>query len=385
MYRKLSSSQIFDGYEILSGKQVLIIDSKGKIIDIVGESEAGEGIEYFEGILSPGFINCHCHLELSHMKGKIPKHSGLIDFVMKIVEHRSSDEILIQSAIKEAETEMINNGIVAVGDICNTNYTIAQKSNANLHYQNFIEVSGFPKKIATQRFEQISKIYQEFSAQLPFNSIVPHAPYSVSTDLLGQIMNFEKNEIVTMHNQETIEENELFKTKTGDFLKLYQKLNIDTHCFESNGDNSLIHFMPYFKKSMHTILVHNVFTQKEDIQFAKQYFESDFSNLFFCLCPNANEYISNKLPNVDLFFSEDCRVVLGTDSLASNDELSIWSEIKTIQKSFPDISISNLLKSATSNGAKALKIEAKYGSFEKGKQPGVILIQEDKVVCLLKV
>jgi cytosine/adenosine deaminase-related metal-dependent hydrolase len=103
------------------------------------------------------------------------------------------------------------------------------------------------------------------------------------------------------------------------------------------------------------------------------------------LCPNANEYIINKLPNVDLFFSEDCRVVLGTDSLASNDELSIWSEIKTIQKSFPEISISNLLKSATSNGAKALKIEAKYGSFEKGKQPGVILIQEDKVECLLKV
>lgn len=106
--------------------------------------------------------------------------------------------------------------------------------------------------------------------------------------------------------------------------------------------------------------------------------------MFFCLCPNANEYISNKLPDVDLFFNEDCNVVFGTDSLASNDELSIWSEIKTIQNSFPQISISNLLKSATSNGAKALKIEDKYGSFEKGKQPGVILIQEDKVECLVK-
>lgn len=385
MYRKLSSSQIFDGYEILTGKQVLIVDSQGKIIDIVSENEAGEGINYFEGILSPGFINCHCHLELSHMKGRIPKHTGLIDFVMKIVEHRISDGNLIQAAIKVAETEMINNGIVAVGDICNTNHTISQKSQANLHYQNFIEVSGFPKKIASQRFEQISKLYQEFSAQLSFNSIVPHAPYSVSTDLLEQIMNFEKNEIITMHNQETIEENELFKTKTGDFLKLYEKLNIDTHCFEPNGDNSLIHFMPYFKKSIPTILVHNVFTHKEDIQLAKQYFGSDFYNLFFCLCPNANEYISNKLPNVEQFFSEECNVVLGTDSLASNDELSIWSEIKTIQNSFPQIALSNLLKSATSNGAKALKIEEKYGSFEKGKQPGVILIQEDKVEFLVKV
>lgn len=383
MYRKLSSSQIFDGYEILSGKQVLIVDAIGKIIDVVSEKEAGEGIEYFKGIISPGFVNCHCHLELSHMKGKVPKHTGLIDFVMKIVEHRSSDENLIQTAIKDAEAQMINNGIVAVGDICNTNHTIPQKSLAKLHYQNFIEVSGFPKKIAAHRFEQISKLYQEFSAQVSFNSIVPHAPYSVSTDLLEQIMNFEKNEIVTMHNQETIEENELFRTKTGDFLKLYEKLNIDTHCFESNGDNSLIHFMPYFKKSIHTILVHNVFTHKEDIQLAKQYFKSDFSNLFFCLCPNANEYISNKLPDIEMFFNEDCNVVLGTDSLASNDELSIWSEIKTIQKNYPQISVSNLLKSATSKGAKALKIEEKYGSFEKGKQPGVILIQDDKVECLI--
>ena len=152
---------------------------------------SGDSVEFYDGIISPGFINCHCHLELSHLKGKIPKHTGLIDFLLKIVEQRFVDDETIQNAIQQAEAEMIQNGIVAVGDICNTNHTLEQKRKGKIHYQNFLEVSGFPKSIANQRFEQIKKNYDEFSIHLNQNSIVPHAPYSVSTDLLKLIMEFQ--------------------------------------------------------------------------------------------------------------------------------------------------------------------------------------------------
>ena len=104
--------------------------------------------------------------------------------------------------------------------------------------------------------------------------------------------------------------------------------------------------------------------------------------MYFCLCPNANVYISNKLPDINLFVRNQCNIVLGTDSLASNDQLSILEEINTLQKAYPDLSLSEMLKWATSNGAKALKIDDKYGSFEKGKTPGVVLIQNESVVNL---
>ena len=382
MYRKLTAPQIFNGYEILPAGNVLILDHKGTIIDIVNKMDAGDDIEWQEGILSPGFINAHCHLELSHLKGIIPKHTGLVDFVLQIVEGRKSSESAIFEAIENAEAEMKKNGIVAVGDICNTNHTITQKTKNNLYYHNFLEASGFPKNAATPRFSIIENLYHQFAEKLEHHSIVPHAPYSVSTDLLEKITHFHGNEIITMHNQETEEENEWFKNKSGGFLKLYNHLNIDTSSFDSRGESSLRHFLPYFKTGNPLILVHNLFTNEEDIAAAKIIFNQECSNLYFCLCPNANVYISNKLPDINLFVRNQCNIVLGTDSLASNDQLSILEEINTLQKAYPDLSLSEMLKWATSNGAKALKIDDKYGSFEKGKTPGVVLIQNESVVNL---
>ena len=125
------------------------------------------------------------------------------------------------------------------------------------------------------------------------------------------------------------------------------------------------------------IILRNLFDKYQQLGLV---FES--SNLYFCLCPNANVYISNKLPDINLFVRNQCNIVLGTDSLASNDQLSILEEINTLQKAYPDLSLSEMLKWATSNGAKALKIDDKYGSFEKGKTPGVVLIQNESVVNL---
>ncbi len=100
-------------------------------MDIVDEPEAGEDIQKLDGLISPGFTNCHCHLELSHLKGLIPEGTGLVDFVFSVVTKRNTTEELIQQAIKDAENEMINNGIVAVGDICNNADTLLQKEDSN--------------------------------------------------------------------------------------------------------------------------------------------------------------------------------------------------------------------------------------------------------------
>ncbi|MEO7984286.1 MAG: amidohydrolase family protein, partial [Bacteroidota bacterium] len=120
------------------------------------------------------------------------------------------------------------------------------------------------------------------------------------------------------------------------------------------------------------ILVHNVYTKEEDVLFTKLPVVN--CQLSWCLCPNANQYISRQLPDIDLLIKQDCEIVLGTDSLASNHQLSILEEIKTIGKHFPHIATEKMLQWATSNGAKALQLDSLLGSFEKGKKPGVNLI-----------
>ncbi len=375
MYRKFSPDKIFDGYRFLEEK-VLITDAAGIVIDIIDEKDAGDDVEKLHGILCPGFINAHCHLELSHMKGHIPRHTGLVDFVLKVVTERHYAEHDILEAIEDAEDEMLENGIVAVGDICNNVLTIPQKNKERLQYHNFVEASGFVPAIAKDRFDRSAQILKEYRTtnHLQRSTLNPHAPYSVSSEMFGMINDLTENNLLTIHNQETAAENEFFEKGTGDFLRLYQQMGIDISFFKPSKKTSLQTWLPYFTKEQTIISVHNVVTTATDIEFFNNKQPTTNLKLFFCLCPNANLYISNTVPDVKMLMHHTDNIVLGTDSLASNDQLSILSEIKTLKNNFPEIDLAILLKWATSNGAKALQMNDSLGSFEKGKQPGLILI-----------
>ena len=162
MYRKFRADHLFTGTEILGNNKVLIIKHDGEVEAIVDEENAGEDVETFKGILSPGFINTHCHLELSHMKGLIPERTGLVDFVYKVVNERHFAEEEILEAIEKAEDEMLANGIVAVGDICNNLLSLPQKQKQRLVYYNFIEASGWLPAVSETRFERALNLYNQF-------------------------------------------------------------------------------------------------------------------------------------------------------------------------------------------------------------------------------
>lgn len=374
-YLKFQADNIFTGKEMLGSESILVTDERGVIQEIIDEKDAGENIQQFKGIISPGFINCHCHLELSHLKGLIPEHTGMVDFILNILQKRVSSEELMQDAIEKAEAEMIANGIVAVGDICNTTNTIHQKKKGNLYYHNFVELSGFIPQFAQQRFDAGLEIYNEFATHFPDNStLVPHAPYSVSSNLFQLISNASQNKISTIHNQESKDENEFFEQGTGDFQRLYKTLGIDISFFEAQQKTSLVTIAHHLLKASTTILVHDVFTSKKDIDFLN-HISSSKTQFYFCLCVLANRYITNSLPKEIDFKANSQNVVLGTDSLASNHSLNILSEINAMKENYPSLSSAELLQFATHNGALALGVDNKYGSFKRGKQPGIVLIE----------
>ena len=376
-YRKFKTDRIFTGHTFLAGEKVLITGETGVIADIIDLADAGDDIEECKGILSPGFVNCHCHLELSHLKGLVPKRTGLVEFIVTVVNERHMDHAFISAAIEHAENEMLQGGIVAVGDICNNNLTIPQKSAGRLRYHNFIEASGFIPSFAETRFNASKAILVNFQSAISAqpSTLSPHAPYSVSPELFALINTQTGNGLLTIHNQETGAENELFEKGGGELLGLYEKMKIDISFFRSGGKNSLQTWFPYFNRNQSIILVHNVTTSASDIEFIKHSTGSIPHPVFFCLCPNANEYISGMLPDVDMLVKHQAAIVLGTDSLASNHQLNIWEEIKTLQRQFPQIELAVMLQWATRNGALALQMDAELGSFEKGKRPGVVLIE----------
>jgi cytosine/adenosine deaminase-related metal-dependent hydrolase len=382
--RKFKADRIFNGNSFMNDDQVLVTTDDGVIENIIPSKDAGDGVEILQGILAPGFINCHCHLELSHMKGRIPEKTGLVDFVFKVVTERHHSEEEILASIAAGEKEMLENGIVAAGDICNQSITRAQKEKGNLSYYNFIEISGWSPAMAEKRFENALKIFQEFES-LPGSrdALVPHAPYSVSSALWQMMMPFFKNKTITIHNQETAAENEFFTHGTGGLHRMYEMMKIDNRHHQATGHSSLVSFFEKIKSAAKLILVHNTFTTAADIaQIKKQ----EAPELFFCLCPHANLYIEQALPDVNMLRQQGCNLVLGTDSLSSNHALDIAAEINTLHKHFPEIPMEELLGWATSNGSRALGMEETLGNFSPGKKPGInqLLFDQDGSIKKVK-
>jgi cytosine/adenosine deaminase-related metal-dependent hydrolase len=410
LFRKFKADKIFTGYSFINGDKALVTATDGTVIDIIDGADAGD-TEYFSGILSPGFVNAHCHLELSHMKGLIPEKTGLVDFVYKVVNERQGagekpftvEEL--EEAVINGENEMLLNGIVAVGDICNNALTLQQKKQQNLHYYNFIEASGWLPSVSQSRFQRAVEIFQQFKTLedietgIPIaigrqlatgnwppdsyreaigNSIVPHAPYSVSEKLWQLIIPYFKGKVVSIHNQETSFEDELFQAGTGDFIRMFEMMKIDNAHHLPSNKSSLQTYFPMLSGAASVILVHNTFTRQEDIDFTRN--ADQLTS--FCICINANRYIEDAMPPVEMLQRNNCNIVLGTDSLASNRSLSILDEMRSIEKYFPAITLENMLQWATINGSRALMMDKELGSFEKGKKPGVILIediQEEKI------
>lgn len=378
-YIKLQGTQLFTGTALLDSSWVLVLNEEGIVKDIVKKDVAGDGVQTYNGIICPGFINCHCHLELSHLKNAIPQYTGLPQFILQILKQRTAAEETIQKAIAEYDKVLWQSGTMAVGDICNTPYTILQKQKSAVQYFNFLETISFVPSMAAKQFEAIKTLQQAFQQQLPaaFNVITPHAPYTVSPVLFEYINHQATGATLSIHNQESLHENIFFQTGEGDFNWLYKQLGIPIHFFRPPHCNSLPYYLPLLCAAKNIVLVHNTYTTEEDIDFALRWAEQQHQQLFWCICIRANLYIENVLPPLELLKKKGCKIVIGTDSLASNTDLNLFAELQTILRYFPKLRIEEVLSWATYEGAKALQMEKELGSFQKGKKPGVIGIHPD--------
>jgi cytosine/adenosine deaminase-related metal-dependent hydrolase len=373
--RILSADYIHTGHGEVLTDTAIVLDPSGKIIDIQGVSnfEAGQ-VEKLNGSIIPGLINTHCHLELSHMKGKVATGTGLIPFISNVVSFRDVPQEQILQAIQDADEYMYNNGIVAVGDISNKADTRAQKDKSKIAYYTFVEMFDFLQDDwAENEFHKYHQVYVDQARQGNNQvSCVPHAPYTVSPSLFNKINEVNKETVtVSIHNQETPPENELFQTGGGQFQDFYKGFNIPLTKFKANGKPSIHYALEHMDPKHRTLFVHNTLTTKEDIAAANAWSKQ----VYWATCPNANLYIENRLPNYQHFMDSKAKLTIGTDSLTSNWQLSVWEEMKTIYKYQSYVDFPTLLRWATINGAEALGMDTDLGSIEIGKTPGLNLVE----------
>jgi len=370
--RYLSANSIFNGKEFLKEDSVLQLEDNANFVQITDASKVeSSSIEHHKGIITPGFVNSHCHLELSHMHQIIPQKKGFLDFVKTIMSRRNlvSVEQMIEAG-KQADLQMVQNGIVAVGDISNINLTFEVKQQSSIFYHTFIELLGLDPAKTTPMLSYGVGLLTELKKLSLSGSLAPHAPYSCSSQLIKAIAahNANNNLPTSIHNQESEEENKFLRGEKSDFDDLYKFLQLDISWFKPNFKSSLDSYVKELNTGTN-ILVHNTFSSEEDMKSVR-------SNVFWCLCPSANLYIEDTLPNYTQLLKNTQQICFGTDSLASNSDLNLIKEANIFYSNTGELELS--LKGITHNGAKALGIEDKFGLFIKGKNTGLNLITADK-------
>ncbi len=343
---------------------IISIDENG------GDLKESSSLEFFNGIIIPGFVNCHAHLELSHLRGVIPEGTGLVNFLDGIRNYRDRDPQEILSSAYTADHDLYTEGINLCADICNTSATFDLKKDSAIHYINLLEVFGIESGKAEKRIGEINILSLEAGkAGLP-NYVVPHTAYSVSLPLFRLLKEkMSHNRVSSIHFMESDDERMFFSRQQNNLLKSYEESGLLQSPLQI-PDNHVTAILNEMTRAGNLILVHNTFADKETVTKVNAR-----GNIFWCLCPGSNLYIENHLPPLEMLISEGCEIVIGTDSLASNKNLSILSELKILQEQSLSVNLEEIVRWATINGARALAEDADYGSIKPGTRPGLLVLE----------
>lgn len=325
-------------------------------IDTWRDPDREAGVEFYAGILLPGMVNAHCHLELSHLHGAIPSGGGFAAFAqgMGAQRGRFGDEER-RRAIAAADARMWHDGVTAVGDVANGESAFAVKERSPIRYRTFAEVFGLQCDSAAA----VEGLLRHAST-----SLTPHSAYAVQEALFRAVCR-EGDAPLSIHFMESPAEEALYRGD-GELAAWYETRGwtCDFLHYGSPAERLVASIPP----GRSVLLVHNCCVTQRTIERVMSHFTAP---VWWCLCPGSNRYISDLRPPVELLRGNNLNICVGTDSLASNDALSLLCELRLLGE---DIPLAERLLWATAGGAAALGFAGELGRIEPGRRPGVVLL-----------
>ncbi len=331
--------------------------------------------EHYHGAVVPGFVNSHCHIELSHLQGKFRKGTGMAGFIDQINELRDS-ETLESKKEKLAfwMDKLWRDGVSAMADISNCSDSFAAKCTSPMYTRTFLEVFGTESADCDAIMASVRELQAE-AASLGLDAApTPHSCYTMSPELLtcssGDAL---ASGYLSYHSQESREEEDFISSGTGPLAENRKKAGMSMPA--PTGGSSLSYFIDRLgairtgRFDEHILLVHNLCLSQEDIDKAKKV----FGNVYWAICPLSNIFIHGMLPPLELMRRNGLNITLGTDSLSSNDDLDMLREMFCIQQAFPEIPLQEILVWACKNGASFLS-RNELGAIAPGMKPGLVFI-----------
>ena len=360
-------------------------DEDGTIL-ATGVSEDPSQEECFlQGAVAPGFVNTHCHVELSYMKGLFRKGSGMAGFIDQInaLRDTSSKEDRL-AALKEALDGLWAQGVVAMADISNCADSFALKASHPLYTRTFLEVFGAQPEECDAVMASVRDLQAQARALGLDAAPTPHSCYTMSPQLLSASAAAGLEDgFLSFHSEESEEEEEMMRYGRGPMWDNRIANGIPTP--PVTGTSSLEYFLERLKAAGlkkpvqgNVLLVHECCLTPEGAALASEV----LAHPYIAVCPLSNLFIHHTLPPISVMRASGIPICIGTDSLSSNDALNMVAEIACLQEAFPEVPLQEMLEWACLNGARFLGLENRLGTLEPGKKPGVVRIVNCKSVRL---
>lgn len=366
----ITAPLIQDGAVVIKSGIIIDFGPREKIL----ANHSGHLYDHGLGAILPAMANTHLHLELSALRGKIRPKSHFVDWLRDVIQLRSIlDENEITESIKASIKELTDSGTLLMADVTNSGLPASILKNSSLKGMIFLELLGFNRERGSQAFVDGKSLFESINASQLRNfsvALSPHAVYSVHRSLFQLIKeyNMAPHRISSVHLAESKEESEFLQGEES----LFKEFLMERAVWEKGWDPPLKSPVSYLDElgflDEKTICVHLTQVDDKDIKILAS------RKVRVSLCLRSNLKTGVGLPPVMKFLQEKLLVSLGTDSLASNDDLNIFGEMLALRRHFPLVPVGKIFEMATLNGAEVLDMGRDYGSIEKGKRAPLLFV-----------
>ncbi|HRA90299.1 MAG TPA: amidohydrolase family protein [Planctomycetaceae bacterium] len=356
-------------------ENVKIIEQDGVVTEI--RSLPASASDILPVIVTPTFVNPHTHLEFSSLRQPLTPALPFPDWIKSVIQWRRNEGIDTDPAIRLGLAESLCGGVTAIGEITTAQHIGLEDQADGCSVISFREFIGLRQdripELLRQAADHLSQAVESGGSNTVTFGISPHAPYTVHPELFASLveLSMERNAVVAMHLAETSDELQLLTDGTGRFANFLSELGLwDAATFP--GGRSIREFLEQLAQVPKALAIHGNYFSNADIAFVAQH-----PNIATVYCPRTHAFFQHAPHPMPQLLAVGARVILGTDSRASNPDLSIWKELQFAATHFPDIPIPQLLAMITTHAADALGLPPDRHEIRAGAALRCVLLNAD--------
>ena len=342
------------------------IVSVGPFEELRGSASPAAVQNLGDAIVLPGLVNAHTHLSLTALRAHIPRDIPLLSWLARVTKEAGGmSEEEVRRSVREGLDASWRAGTMALGEITTRTEGVSEvATDSRFASRIYFEFLGINEERCGHRFDMAVEaalaLRRADASHRP--GLSPHAPYSVWPSYWQRAVEVcRKHDIRwSTHLAESYYERTFLEKGSGPFREYLEDLGVWDDAFPVPGKNAVPLFWSQHLLDERALLVHGVHLETSDMDAIAA------SRAHVCLCPRSNAALGAPAPPVAKLVSHGVRLCLGTDSLASNSDLSVWGEMRAVRDIMPELPSETILRMATLNGAEALGLEDICGSLKPG-------------------